>query len=86
VQHINAEFGFEIGLWYREFICDTSYTKDNWGVTTATNFGTKIAINAFSTRGNENVITYNGVLWSANAKKDISDCKVLRDIAMAAKF
>ena len=43
-------------------------------------------MNAFSTRGNDNVITYNGVLWSANAKKDISDCKVLRDIAMAAKF
>jgi len=51
----------------------------------ATNFGTKVAINAYkcmSTRHSENVITYNrgfvvenaitynrGFLWSTNAKK-----------------
>ena len=39
----------------------------------ATNFGTKIAINAYkciSTRDNENVITYNrGFSWSTNPKK-----------------
>jgi len=51
----------------------------------ATNFGTKIAINAYksmSTRDSENVITYNrGFSWST-----ISDCKVLRDVGMATKF
>jgi len=35
----------------------------------ATTFGMKIAINAYkyiSTRDNETVIIYNGVLWSTN--------------------
>jgi len=39
----------------------------------ATNFGTRIAINAYkciSARDNENVITYNGAFsWLANPKK-----------------
>jgi len=39
----------------------------------ATNFGTKIATNAYeciSTRDNENAMTYNrGFSWSANPKK-----------------
>ena len=45
-----------------EFICDTPVHMGQRGVTMATNFGTKIAINAykcFSARDNENVITYN---------------------------
>jgi len=56
-----------------EFICDTPVNKRQRGVTTATNFGTKIAINAYksiSTRDNENVITYNrGFSWSTNPKR-----------------
>jgi len=41
----------------------------------ATNFGTKIAINAYngiSTRDNENVISYNGVFLVDQSKEDIS--------------
>jgi len=60
------------------------------GVTIAINFGTKIAINAYkctSTTDNGNVITYNrGVFVVDQSKEDISDCKGLRDVAMATKF
>jgi len=62
MQYIHAEFGFEIGLCYREFACDTLLHKRQRGVTMATNFGNKIAINAhkyISARDNENTITYN---------------------------
>ena len=55
----------------------------------ATNFGTKIVINAYkyiSMRDNENVITYNGVFVVGQSKGDISDCKGLRDVAMATIF
>ena len=45
-RHIHAEFGFQIGLVPRKFICDTPVHKGQRGVTTATNFRTKIAINA----------------------------------------
>jgi len=51
----------------------------------ATNLATEIAINAhkyISTRYNKNVITYN----RTNPKKTISDCKGLRDVAIATKF
>ena len=54
-----------------------------------TNFGTKIAINAYkciSTRANDNAITYNGVFVVDQSKEDISDSKDLRDVAMATKF
>ena len=58
-----------------EFIYDTPVHKGQRGVTMATNFGTKIAINAYkciSMRESENVITYNrGFSWSANAKKTL---------------
>ena len=71
MQHIRAEFGFEIGFvlsWNSSVILP--YTRDK---ATATNFGTKIAINAYkciSMRDNENVITYNrGFSWSTNPKK-----------------
>ena len=47
--------------------------KGQRGVTVASNFGSKIAINAYkriSTRGNETAITYNrGFSWSTNPKK-----------------
>ena len=56
-----------------EFIYDTTVHKGLSGVTMATNFGTKIAINAYkciSMRDSENVITYNrGFSWSTNPKK-----------------
>ena len=55
----------------------------------ATNFGTKIAINAYkciSTRDNGNVITYNGVFVVNQSKEDISDSNGLRDVAMATKL
>ena len=56
----------------------------------ATNFGTKIAINAYkciSMRDSENAITYNGGVFVVDqSKEDISDCKGLRDAAMATKF
>ena len=45
----------------------------------ATDFGTKVAINAYkciSTRDSENAITYNGVFVVGPSKEDISDCKV----------
>jgi len=45
-----------------EFICDNPVHKGQRGVAMATNFGTKIAINAYkciSTRDNENAITFN---------------------------
>ena len=55
----------------------------------ATNVGTKIAINAYkciSMRDSENVIAYNGVFVVGQSKEDISDCRGLRDIAMATNF
>jgi len=55
----------------------------------ATNFGTKIAIIAYkciSTRDNENEITYNRGFFGRPIEEDISDCKVLRDVAMVTTF
>ena len=56
----------------------------------ATNFGTKIAINAYkriSTRDNDNAITYNkGVFVVDQSEEDISGCKGLRGVAMGTKF
>jgi len=55
----------------------------------ATNFGTKIAINAYKcifTRDNENAITYRGVFVVGQSKEDICYFKGLRDVAMATKF
>ena len=37
-------------------------------------------------RDSENVITYNGVFVVDQSEEDISDCKGLRDVAMATKF
>jgi len=72
-----------------EFICDTPVHKGQRCVTTATDFGTKIAINAYkciSTRDNENAVTYNRGFRVDQSIEDISDCSGLRDIAMATKF
>ena len=72
-RHIHTKFGFEIGFVHREFIFDTPVHKGQRGVTMTTNFGTKIAINAYkciSMKDSENVITYNGGFsWSTNPKK-----------------
>ena len=74
MQHIHAEFGFEIGFVpYGNSSMTLPYTKEQRGVTMATNFGTKIAINVYkciSMRDRENVIAYNrGFSWSTNPKK-----------------
>ena len=90
-QHFNAEF---LWFWNRvcaigEFIYDTPVHKGQRGVTMATNFGTKIAINAYkciSTKDSDNVITYNRGFVVDQSKADISDCKGLRGVAMATKF
>jgi len=37
-------------------------------------------------RDKENAITYNGVFVVDQSEEDISDCKGLRDVAMATKF
>jgi len=78
-----------IGYTIREVICDTPVHKGQSGVTMATNFRTKLAINAYkciSTRDSENMVTYNGVFAVDQSKEDISDCKGLRDVSMATKF
>ena len=55
-------FVLRSGLCHQDFICDIPVHKGQRVVTMATNFGTKIAINAYkciSTRDNENAITDN---------------------------
>ena len=67
----------------------TPRTEGTKGVTMTTNFGTKIAINAYkcsSTRDNENVNNYNGVFVVNQSKEDISVSSGVRDVAMATKF
>jgi len=72
-RHIHAEFGFEIEFVLSGNSSDSIVHKGQRGVTMATNFGTKIAINAYkciSTRDKENAITYNrGFSWFTNPKK-----------------
>jgi len=89
MQHIHAEFGFEIGQYYQGAHLWHSRIQGPMGVTMAPNFGTKVAINAYkymSTRHSENVITYNRGFVVDQSKEDISDCKGLMDVAMATKF
>jgi len=55
------------------------------GVTMATNFRTKVAINAYkciSTRGSENVVTCN----RGFSRPTFSGCRGRRDVSMATKF
>ena len=55
----------------------------------ATNFGTKIAINAhkcISTRDNENATTYNGVSWSTNPRKTLLIARVYRTLLWQPNF
>ena len=73
----------------REFIYDTPVHKGQRDITMAANFGTKIAINAYKCifmRNNENVITITGAFVVDQSRRDIYDCKGLRDVAMATKF
>jgi len=73
MQHIHAEFGFEIGFVLSGNSSDSAVHNGQRGITMATNFGTKIAINAYKCiclKDNENAITYNRVFsWSSNPKK-----------------
>jgi len=88
-RHIHAEFGFEIGYVPSGNSSVTLPYTGQRGITMATNFGTKIAINAYkciSTTDNENEITYNGVFLVDQFKEDISGCKGLSGIAKATKF
>jgi len=67
----------------------TLRTQGTMGHYHGNQFWTKIATNAYkciSTRDDENEITYNGVFVVDQSKEDISDCKGLRDVAMATKF
>jgi len=80
MQHIDAEFGFEIRFVLSGNSSDTPLHKRQRGVTMGTNFGTKIAINAYkyiSVRDNENVITYKrGFSWSTNRDETFMIAKV----------
>jgi len=60
------------------------YTKNKGELPWQPILGLKLL--CISARDNENVITYNGVFVVGQSKGDISDCKGLRDVAMAAKF
>jgi len=90
MRHIHAEIGFEIGFVLSEnSSVMLPYTRDKGALQRQPILGTEIAINAYkciSTRDSENVITYNGVFMVGQSKEDISDCKGLRDIAMATYF
>ena len=59
---------------------DSTVHKGQRGVTMATNFGTKIAINAYkciSMRDSEDVITYNrGFSWTINPKKTFLTARI----------
>ena len=79
MQHIHAEFGFEIKFVLSGNSSDSIVHNGQRGVTMATNFGTKIAINAYkciSTRDIEKAITYSTVFRGRQSKEDISDSKV----------
>jgi len=89
MQPIHVKFGFGIEfLGIGGFTCDTLVHMGQRGVTMATNFGTKIATNAYKcicTRNSENVIIYNRVFsWSTNPW-NMSDPKGLRDVAVTTK-
>jgi len=90
MQHIYAEFGFETGFVPSGNSSVTlQYTGDKGELPWQPILGTKVDINAYeciSTRDNENVITIRGVFVVDQSKEDISDCKGLRDFAMATKF
>jgi len=64
MQHIHAEFGFEIGFVLSGNSSVTlAYTIDKGALPRQPILGLKLVqmhINAFFTRDNENVITYNG--------------------------
>jgi len=65
MQHIHAEFGFEIGfVLSRNSSVTLPYTRDKGALPWQAIFGTELAIDAYkciSTRDNKNAITYNMV-------------------------
>jgi len=89
MQHIHAEFGFEIGFVLSKNSSVTlPYIGDKgalpWQPILGQNYYN--CIKCTSTRDNENVITHNGFFVIDQSKEDISDWKGLRDVAMATKF
>jgi len=91
IQHIYAEFGFEIRfVLSRNSSVTLPYTRDNGALPWQPNFGTNIAINAYKcicTRDSETVITYSrGFFVVEQSKEYISDCKRLMHVAMATSF
>jgi len=63
MRHIHAVWFWDRVCAVGEFTYDTHVHQRQRGITMTTNFGTKIAINAYkcvSKRGNENAITYSG--------------------------
>jgi len=92
MQHIHTGFGFVIGYTIREVTCDTPAHKGQSGITMATNFRTKVAINAYkciSKRDSENMHVTNsrGFSWSTSPKKTFLIARVLRGyVSMATKF
>ena len=85
MQHIHAEFGFEIGFVPSGNSSVTfTYTRDKGALPWQPILGQKllIAISArkcISMRDNENVITYNrGFSWSSNPKKTFVIARVYK--------
>jgi len=88
MQHIHAEFGFEIGFVTSGIHQWHSHTQGTKGITMATNFGTRIAINAYNaflweTTGMPLLM---GVFVVGQSEEDICDCKILRHVATTTKF
>ena len=62
------------------------YEMVSWSLTSLFGTNTAISETSISMRDNENEITYNRAFVVDHSKEDISDCKSLRDVAMATKF
>ena len=70
---------FSVHVYWDELMCDTAVDTSQRGVTMATNFGTKIDINAYkwiSARDNQNELTYNGVFVSSSPNKTFLTARV----------
>ena len=90
MRYIHAEFGVEIGFvlsWSWNSSVTLPYTRYKGGITMATIFWTKIAINAYkciSARDNEDAITH--IRGFCGQTVQVRHCEGLSDVAMAAKF
>jgi len=90
MQHISAEFGFDIGfvLPGNSFVT-LSYTRDKGSLPWQPIFVLilpKMHINAFLREITTMQLLITGSFVVEQSIEDISDCKGLRDVAMATKF